>query len=130
MRQLHGHQQIAVVSPSLAMRAVDHSHQTRHLDDAAIVKPQLPRIGAALAADRRGLEPDQLGAAARESLVSAPGELGRPALGIAIAPFHRVNGDSVPHGGAGDYRLLRQGRANGPRVVQESDVTRPGFRRR
>jgi hypothetical protein len=130
MRQLHGHQQIAVVAAALAMRAVDHVHQARNFSHAAAVDPQLTRIGAALAADRRGLEPDQLGATARESLVSPPRQLRRPAIGVAVAPFHRMDGDRVPHSGAGDDHLLRQGRADGLRIVQKSDVPRPGVGRR
>ena len=81
-------------------------------------------VGAPFAAHRGGLEPDQLGAAAREALVPPPGELGWPPVGIAVAPFHGVDGDGVSHDSAAHADLARQRRADGLGVVQEIYVMR------
>ena len=62
---------------------------------AAFVQPQLAWVGPGLVDDGDGLGPDQARAAGGESLVAANRELVRPALGVAVAPFHRVHGQGI-----------------------------------
>lgn len=58
----------------------------------ALVQPQLTRIGPCLMNDGDRLGPDQTRAAGGEPLIAAHRELVRPALGVAVAPFHWVHG--------------------------------------
>jgi hypothetical protein len=94
------------------------------------MNPQLARICAAFAAHRRSLEPDQLGAASCETLVSPPGKLRWPPFGIAVAPFHGMYGDGVSYRGITHLDSLRERCADSPRIVQKDDVPRPGVGRR
>ena len=71
---------------------------------------ELAGIGPALGNDRGGLAPDQLGPAGAEASVSAEGQLARRAVGLAVAPLHRLDRQPVADAPAADLDRPEQRR--------------------
>ena len=60
------------------------------------VDDELTGIGTPLGYDRAGLAPDELGPAGAEPPVTAEGQLAGRAVGLGVAPFHRLDRQPVP----------------------------------
>ena len=95
MRELNGDEQIVRRTPLLAMQLADAREQPRELRHIVRRNPKLARIGAAVFAHGGSFKPDELGAAAREAFVAAPGQLAGTAIQRPVAAFHRLDGDGV-----------------------------------
>src|SRR5712692_10751785 len=88
------------------------------------MNPQLPGIGAAILAHRRGFEPDQLRPAPPVAVIAAPGELAGVAVELAVAAFHRVDADGVANAKITNHDRPRESGADLLRVALKPDMAR------
>lgn len=107
------------------MRAPNPIQQLGEVRHCFRAQPQLPRARPPLAADRRRFEPDQLGPARREALVTAPGQIARPSVRSGVAALHGVNRDRVADGVVPHALLAGEKRLHPFRIALQSDVRRP-----
>src|SRR5438128_1590784 len=106
------------------MHTADHVEQARVVAYVFARDPELARVGAPILAYRRGFEPDQLGATAGEALITAPRQLVRTPVQCAVAAFHGMDRERVPHRETAHRHALPEQTAHLLRIVFEANVRR------
>jgi hypothetical protein len=96
--ELDGDEQVVRGSELVLMQLHHPGVEPGILVDVAFVDPELARVGAAVLADGRGFEPDQLGAPESKAFIAPPSEFIRVAVEGGVAALHGMDGHGIAQG--------------------------------